>query len=124
MSRNIKKFIWVTFQRKGFHRFPEAATNPEYQDVAYLGTEHRHIFKFRISIEVLHTNREIEFHQFLNWLESLYDDKSLQLDYKSVEMLADELFDTIERKYPGRDITIEISEDGENGCYHIYERNN
>ena len=40
----------------------------------------------------------------------------LELDYKSCEMIADELAKYIKDHYPGRFMKIEVSEDGENGC--------
>lgn len=50
------------------------------------------------------------------WLENLYGNGVIQLDYKSCEMIAEELIDTINAKYPGRYIRVSVSEDGENGC--------
>lgn len=114
------KQIWVTFQRKGLHRYPAASSAASLSDVKYLGDVHRHLFKFKVAISVEHNDREIEFHQFLNWLESLYDQNMLQLDYKSCEMLADDLYEKIAVKYPGRGIIIEISEDGECGVTCTY----
>jgi hypothetical protein len=110
-----KKMIWVTFQKKGLHRYPSAAEAESLADVSYLGSPHRHLFKFKVSIEVFHDDRELEFHQFLNWLESLYEDKSLDLDHKSCEMISDDLYYRISNRYPGRDCIIEVSEDGECG---------
>jgi hypothetical protein len=114
------KKIWVTFRKIGFHRFPKAS-NPEFHDVAYLKYEHRHLFYFKVSINVLHNDRDIEFHQFLNWLESLYNTGVLQLDDKSCEMLCDDLRDKIHEKYPNRHLVIEISEDGECGAECHYQ---
>lgn len=108
--------IWVTFQRAGFHKYPNAP-----DDVSYLASVHRHLFKFKVSIEVFHDDREVEFHQFLRWLEGLYD-KALILDYRSCEMIADELVKLIKDAYPGRDIEIEISEDGECGVTATYDK--
>lgn len=115
-----KRSIWVTFQRAGFHKYPAALNDPELADVSYLGLKHRHLFKFRIQIQVFHNDREIEFHQFLNFCESLFDEKTLDIDFKSVEMLADDLYMEISVRYPGRDMVIEVSEDGENGCVIDY----
>lgn len=112
--------IWVTFQRKGIHRYPAAATEPKLADVKYLGDAHRHLFKFKISIDVFHNDRDLEFHQFLNWLESLYDDGIIQLDYRSCEMISDELASKINDKFPNREITIDVSEDGEVGSFVVY----
>jgi hypothetical protein len=115
-----QKKIWVTFQREGIHCFPAAATDPKLADVAFLAHPHRHMFHFRISIDVFHDDRELEFIQFKRWLESLYVNTVLQLDYKSCEMIADDLYLQIAAKYPNRDVHIEVSEDGENGCYVEY----
>lgn len=124
-KRNAKRWIWVTFQKEGIHKYPAAledpalATGDEY-DVSFLGYPHRHKFHFRVAISVVHNDRDIEFIQFQRWLENLYKDDVIQLDYKSCEMMSDDLFDQIVTKYPGRDIKIEISEDGENGALIEY----
>ena len=121
-----KKMIWVTFQKEGLHKYPAAlddprlATGDEY-DVSFLGYVHRHIFKFKVSIEVFHDDRDIEFIQFKRWLESLYADSSiLALDFKSVEMISDDLYLQINERYPSRDVIIDVSEDGENGAICTY----
>jgi len=113
------KMIWVTFQRKGFHRFPRAEHEESLQDVSYLGQVHRHLFKFKVAIEVFHEDRDIEFHQFLNWIEDQLDD-TIHIDYKSCEHLADDLADVIRSKYPNRKLIIEVSEDGEVGITAWY----
>jgi hypothetical protein len=124
-KQNAKRWIWVTFQKEGIHKYPAAledpalATGDEY-DVSFLGYPHRHKFHFRVAISVVHNDRDIEFIQFQRWLENLYKDDILQLDYKSCEMMSDDLFEQITDSYPGRDIKIEISEDGENGALIEY----
>jgi hypothetical protein len=118
--------IWVTFQKEGIHKYPAALTDPslatgdEY-DVSFLGYPHRHIFHFKIEIEVFHNDRDIEFIQFKRWLESLYANGTLQLDYKSCEMICDELAEIINSKYPNRKLKIKVSEDNENGASCSYE---
>ena len=115
------KMIWVTFRKEGIHKYPAALTGPalatgdEY-DVSFLGYPHRHIFHFRVWIGVEHSDRAIEFIQFKRWLENLYNQGTLQLDYKSCEMMAEDLYAQISAKYPGREVWIEVSEDGENGA--------
>ena len=119
--------IWVTFRKEGIHCYPAAGTDPnlctagEY-DVSFLANPHRHIFHFRVSIDVWHNDRDIEFIQFKRWLESLYNGSNsvLELDWKSCEMIADELYTHIADRYPDRSVTIEVSEDGENGCSITY----
>ena len=118
--------IWVTFSKEGIHKYPAALEDPklatgDWDDVSFLGYPHRHIFHFKVWIEVFHDDRDIEFIQFKRWLERLYagvDSSSsvLQLDYKSCEMIADDLAYTIRDEYPGRYIKISVAEDNENGC--------
>ena len=114
--------IWVTFQKEGIHKYPAALTDPnlatvdEY-DVSFLGYPHRHIFHFKVSIEVFHDDRDIEFIQFKRWLENLYKGAILVLDFKSCEMIAEDLYSQIAARYPGRAVWIDVSEDEENGCH-------
>jgi hypothetical protein len=143
IRESAERKIWVTFQREGIHKYPAAATDPklatgdEY-DVSFLANPHRHIFHFRVWIDVFHNDRDIEFIQFKRWLLSLYSSAQsadvlrdrpvsnnqnsvLSLDYKSCEMIADDLYLQIAGRYPGRAVWIEVAEDGENGCLIKYE---
>ena len=90
-----------------------------FKDVSFLGYPHRHTFHFKVWIEVFHDDRDIEFIQFKRWMENLYDG-TLELDYKSCEMIADDLYGSIFSKFPNREVHIEVSEDGENGCLIQY----
>jgi len=127
IKQQAKRQIWVTWTREGIHRYPAAATDPtlatgdEY-DVSFLAHPHRHIFHFRVAIDVFHNDRDIEFIQFKRWLENLYNQGTLALDYKSCEMIADDIYLQIAARYPGRDVIIEVSEDGENGCAISYNQ--
>jgi hypothetical protein len=127
IKQAAQRQIWVTFQKEGIHCYPAAATDPalatgdEY-DVSFLGSPHRHIFHFRVSIDVFHNDRDIEFIQFKRWLISLYNGQNsvLELNYKSCEMIADDLYSQIAARYPKRTVVIDVSEDGENGCVIQY----
>ena len=119
------KMIWVTFRKEGIHKYPAALDDPKLAtgdryDVSFLGYPHRHIFHFKVAIEVFHDDRDIEFIQFKRWMEKLYAEKTLELDYKSCEMMADDLYDKVTEKYPNREVHIDISEDGENGAHIEY----
>ena len=133
IREHAERKIWVTFRKEGIHCYPAAATDPrlntagEY-DVSFLASPHRHIFHFRVWIDVFHNDRDIEFIQFKRWLENLYsgtgpynENRVLELDFKSCEMIADDLYTQIAGRYPGRAVWIEVAEDGENGCLIKYE---
>ena len=126
---NQVKSIWVTFRKEGIHLYPAAATDPrlktgDWDDVSFLGVPHRHIFHFKVRIEVFHDDRDIEFIQFKRWLEKLYNEDILELNHKSCEMISDDLYREIAARYPGRFVEIEVSEDGENGSLIFYPNSN
>ena len=122
MENKVQRSIWVTFKKEGIHKYPAALDDPklatgDWDDVSFLGYPHRHMFHFRVAIEVFHDDREIEFIQFSRWLQRLFSENVMTLDYKSCEMIADEMFLKIRERYgSNREVHIEVSEDGENGC--------
>lgn len=121
-----KDMIWITFQLEGMHCYPAAATDPklatgdEY-DVSFLASPHRHIFYFKVHMEVFHDDRDVEFIQFKRWCLNLYKGSILELDYKSCEMIAEDLYKQINEKYPNRSVWIDVSEDNENGCFRKFD---
>jgi hypothetical protein len=123
VMEQAQRQIWVTFRKEGIHKYPAAATEPGLADVQFLGYPHRHMFHFRVWIDVFHNDRDLEFIQFKRWCESLYnsDNSVLSLDHKSCEMIADDLYIQIASRYPGRVVHIEVAEDGENGALIRYE---
>ena len=128
-ANDASKKIWVTFRKEGIHMYPGADTDPklatgDWDDVSFLGVPHRHIFHFKVWIEIFHDDRDIEFIQFKRWLQRLYDNSVLELDHKSCEMISNDLFLQIAQRYPGRNIWIDVSEDGENGSFIKYDKEN
>lgn len=122
-------YIWVTFQKEGIHRYPAAETDPRLKtggpdDVSFLAYPHRHIFHFRVDIEVFHDDRDLEFIQEKRFMQGLYDQGILNIDFMSCEMLANELFHKhLKQRYLSRPrrVVIEVSEDNENGCRMYYD---
>ena len=123
VMEQAQRQIWITWQREGIHKYPAALTDPALADVEFLGYPHRHIFHFRVWIDVFHNDRDLEFIQFKRWCESLYnnDNSVLSLDHKSCEMMADNLYIQIAQRYPNRVVHIEVAEDGENGALIKYK---
>jgi 4-alpha-glucanotransferase len=116
-----KTFVHVSFTKEGYHQFPGALA-PEFKtgdvyDVSHLATRHFHYFYFKVWVEVKHDNRDIEFIQLRRWLESLYDSKALELNDKSCEMIAEDLYNFIKTRYTNSEIRIDVSEDNINGAY-------
>ncbi len=111
ISSKVNTSIWVTFQKIGYHKYPNAP-----KDVDYLESRHRHLFKFRVSITVHHDEREIEYHQFLNKILSWYE-TDLEVNNSSCETIARLLVEKIRLDYDcsRRVVSVEVSEDGECG---------
>ena len=123
---NIKRYITVPFQKEGIHYYPGADTNSllatnDWDDVSFLGYKHFHYFFFRVTIEVFENNREIEFIQFSRWLQRLYSENILELNHKSCEMIAEDLINVINNKYPNREIIVEVYEDNINGAKLVFQ---
>lgn len=124
-----EKYIIVKFTKEGTHCYPAAATNhklatQEWDDVSFLANDHRHIFHFKVYIEVFHNDRDLEFIQEKRYMERLYSKDTLEANYKSCEMLADDLYGMLLKRYhnQNRRIRIEVTEDNENGCEITYPR--
>ena len=115
-------WIYVTFQQEGIHKYPAALTDPKLAEVSFLGHPHRHMFHFKVHLEVFHDDRDVEFILFKRELQALYNHGIMNIDYMSCEMLAQELAKYIQTKYPNRRLKIDISEDGENRCVVAYEQ--
>ena len=58
-----KKYIWVTYQKEGIHRYPDAPNGVE-----FLRYPQRHMFHFKGQIDVFHDDRDIEFILFMREL--------------------------------------------------------
>ncbi len=112
-SNQLNTFIYVKFQKEGIHCYPAAKDLP---GVEFLQHPHRHMFHFKVMLEVMHDDRDVEFILLKRALEGLYADDVLELDYKSCEMIANDLYKYVEEHWPGRRILIDVSEDNENGA--------
>ena len=108
-----KRYIKVSFQKEGIHKYPDAKN---LKGVEFLQYPHRHIFHFYVTLSVEHNDRDVEFILFKRELQNLFNDVILQVDYKSCEMIADDLLDYIEVNYPNRYVQVEVYEDNENGA--------
>lgn len=126
MSKPVKRSIFVTTQIEGIHKYPEALTDPklktgDWDDVSFLGYPHRHMFGIKVEVDVTHDNRDIEFIQLKRYIDRLYGNGTISLDYKSCEMMADDLHAELIKYVGNRPMTISIDEDGENGAISKYE---
>lgn len=104
-------YITVTFSFSGTHFWPDATGNHE-----YLKNEHRHLFEFKVMIEVRHDDRELEFLAVLDYLRPRFQD-NCNWGTMSCEQIGEAVLEILFLQY-GRDriYTVSVKEDGENGA--------
>lgn len=102
--------IWATHRFVGWHSWPEAPNKR-----AYLASPHRHLFLVRVEVNVLHDDREIEFHDLGDAVAEGCA-PYVRAGARSCETMARELRLFLLELWPGRDFCVEVSEDGEFGA--------
>lgn len=112
----MKTFVFCTFERERLHKWDGAV---KHKEVAYLANLHRHLFKFRVEIEVVHADREVEFIMFKHNMEAIVD--SWGLEVGSCEMMCHDILSKLFAMYPKRAVKVSVSEDGENGAVVEYK---
>lgn len=105
--------IFVTTEFVQLHKWAEAPL-----EVGYLADLHRHLFKVQLEIEVLHNDRELEYHTILRELGWMISEELLRawnIGW-SCEDVAQRILTWAKHKYPERTLyRVTVSEDGENG---------
>lgn len=113
----MKTNIVVRYETEGFHRWKDA---PERR--WYLRDLHRHLFKIEVAISVKHNDREVEFHDLLDFCKGLthefhkVDNQNMSCEHHSHAIIRE-----LEKKYPGRAIRCSVFEDGECGAVAMNE---
>lgn len=114
----LEKYIKVRTQFQGFHFYPGAGDiDPR---IKFLESKHRHLFKVEAKISVTHSDRELEFF-LVKWsIEDFI--KGGNFDYKSCEMIAEDILSMLTAKYgEDRFYEITVSEDGESDGIVVYD---
>lgn len=102
----LAKFVWVTARFMAYHRWKDA---PE--SVAFLRDYHRHVFHVKLTVQVGHGDREVEFFtlkdQLQRHLRTVWEGQRFD---QSCEQIAEVILWTFGAAQ------VEVSEDGENGA--------
>jgi hypothetical protein len=101
-------FAKIKTQFEGIHYWRDAKGNE-----SFLKNPHRHIFYITVHIEQFHNDRDVEYIAFKRWLTKSISKK---VNYKSCEMIAQEIAKKIKKNYGNRKLKIEVMEDNENGA--------
>lgn len=106
--------VWAKVLLPGFHRWPDAPPNR-----TYLAAKHRHLFHVTATVEVGHSNREVEFHDLHDIIRTWWGGTDLGIrDWgtASCEVMARELLDHLSDDHDLTPVRVEVSEDGEAGA--------
>lgn len=115
VDSDIDKYIYITTSYEGFHKYPNAP-----KKVSFLRNEHRHMFHVKVKVQVFDNDREIEFIMFKHEIDKFIKDKT-NMNYKSCEMMAEEILLYVNKNYQNRNIYVTVNEDNENGSEVKYE---
>lgn len=97
----------------GLHCWPDAPSGKH----EHLRNLHRHLFHVSVFIEQKHDDRDIEFLDFKDKLNEELVSWPFILGSKSCEMMASDIIVWVHANYSSeRKVTVEVSEDGENGA--------
>lgn len=100
--------IVVKHSAPALHKWPTA---PKHR--AYLRNSHRHVFTYIVHLEVLHTDRDVEFHDLQDFIRDWVTD-DWQGD--ACESIAVSLRGAVCARWPNRKCTTEVWEDAECGA--------
>ena len=64
----MNRSIWINTEFNATHCWPECPID----EVEYLRHEHRHTFKVKVQLEVIHNDRDVEFIVFKNFIKGIY----------------------------------------------------
>lgn len=103
--------VYCRTRFEGFHKWPDAP-----DEVAFLRDRHRHEFHVELTVSVDHDNRDVEFILLKRELDEFIQATLLDgRDTLSCEQMGVEIADHFSDVY-GPGVTVDVSEDGENGA--------
>lgn len=112
----MKTFIFIRTQFPAIHNWPEASSKCPAS--SFLSHPHRHMFHVVIKVAVAHTDRDVEFIEFKDAVNS-YIRKHMwnyDLGRMSCEDIALSIVSAATGIIGREPFSVEVSEDGENGA--------
>lgn len=102
-------FAVVRFTVEGWHCWPNA-----HEKRAYLRYKHRHLFHVEVRLQVFHDEREVEYHDLLDFCKEHFLGGDRGAD--SCETMARGLAQKLTASFPGRLVEVSCLEDNEAGA--------
>lgn len=112
----MKQFIKIPFAFSALHKWENA---PEH--LKYLRNEHKHNFQGYVLIQVFSSDREISFEDAKECIDTVVESFEGKTFTYSCEQFAKIIFEMIKDFFSGREIRIELTEDGFSGVYVEFE---
>ena len=111
----MRTFVYVTDSFAALHCWPDAPEN-----MKFLRHLHRHLFQVKIEVEVTDPDRQVEFLELKNRLNTILNDLQQVLCYDdntlSCEQMCAYIFRRFNEDWKLQLHSVEVSEDGENGA--------
>lgn len=104
--------VWAEARLPGYHCWPAAPAHR-----GYLASRHRHLFRIRVSAEVLHDDRDVEFHDLRGYIAAWWGPGDRECGTRSCEELARELAAYCDDLAVSV-TAVAVSEDGEAGAVY------
>jgi 6-pyruvoyl-tetrahydropterin synthase len=105
----MKKTVWITTSFIGYHQWPDAPARR-----FYLRELHRHKFNVRVAVEVIDSDREVEFHDLKDSVNLVLSEFPEKLGSQSCEHLALVIYGRLPKNLNIVEVTVD--EDGECGA--------
>ena len=100
---SAKRNLWVTFQMPGFQRYYSSTEASLLQNNTTVVL--RSLFKFKVKLSSYSATLQ-DTQALLNFCESLYLSGELNIDFKTIDEMSDELYLKLAERYPLKDIVI------------------
>jgi hypothetical protein len=119
-STKPKVQLWITSSFIGFHQWPDAP-----KVVAYLRNLHRHVFGVKVTVQVTHSDRQVEFHLLKAFMDSYIGSDILPMLRKSPSMSCEQLAEAIGLALHHNNyaiVSVQVDEDGECGAEWFFSK--
>lgn len=107
----VERWAVVRWEFIAWHRWPGASG-----DRSYLGQYHRHKFHVELAITTTHNEREVEFHDLLDFGRYEQSQRISHRSDMSCESMCEAIAEGVQGRYPDRSVIVAVFEDGEVGA--------
>lgn len=104
----MSNYVYARTSMVGYHQWPDA---PRHR--GYLGARHRHDFGIEVGVKVTHDDRDVEFHDLIDWIRELWVE---ECGPQSCERIAARLGQQLSDTKRVQVAWVRVDEDGQSGA--------